>query len=66
MIMSDLEMENEAIDAAMPAVGTFISFDGNDDCLDCRGWDGRSGRCECGNRRVCWAVEDGVAFGESN
>jgi hypothetical protein len=36
----------------------YIPFDGQncDDYggEDCAGWDGESGRCDCGNRRVCW------------
>jgi len=34
--------------------GAWLSFDGDDSCEDCEGWDGESNRCECGNRRVCW------------
>lgn len=34
------------------------AFDGQDCCGDCRGWDGVSNRCDCGNRRVCWADEE--------
>jgi hypothetical protein len=31
----------------------WIKFDGDDNCAEtCRGWDGVSKRCECGNRRV--------------
>ena len=43
--------------------GTTIDFDGmncddiGDDNL-CDGWDGRSSRCECGNRRVGWSFMD--------
>lgn len=33
---------------------TWYDFDGDDWCEDCRGWDGESGRCDCGNRRVTW------------
>lgn len=32
----------------------FISFSGDDDCENCRGWDMESNRCECGARRVYW------------
>ncbi len=24
----------------------------------CRGWDGKSGRCDCGNRRVYWDTSE--------
>lgn len=39
---------------AMPKPGEFVSFNGDDDCEGCDGWDGESRRCECGNRRVYW------------
>lgn len=32
-------------------------FCGNNCEGPCRGWDGVSRRCDCGNRRVCWADE---------
>lgn len=32
----------------------FISFGGDDNCENCRGWDMSSHRCDCGNRRVGW------------
>lgn len=43
----------------------FIEFNGWN-CHDigtpendaCRGWDGESRRCDCGNRRVCWESDD--------
>lgn len=34
----------------------------DDDELECRGWDGESHRCECGNRRVNWVEGDGHSF----
>lgn len=34
---------------------TWYEFDGNENCDEsCRGWDGLSNRCDCGNRRVYW------------
>ena len=45
----------------------FIDFNGfnchewshrNDDEELCSGWDGRSKRCECGNRRVDWEYNE--------
>jgi hypothetical protein len=37
----------------------FVSFKGNESCRrQCRGWDGISRRCDCGNRRVHWATEN--------
>ena len=37
-------------------------FSGNncgdfDDLNSCLGWDGTSRRCDCGNRRVTWQIE---------
>ena len=33
----------------------FIAFRGDNNCrISCRGWDGESNRCECGERRVGW------------
>ena len=60
--------DQELIAAAMPAEDEFIEFDGwncNDGFQDveCAGWDGRSRRCNCGNRRVSWEVEYGIARG---
>jgi len=53
------------VEAARPAEGDFIEFDGQncgewaeDDTEACRGWDGRSPRCDCGNRRVYWETSD--------
>lgn len=41
--------------------GITIDFDGMN-CEDaggmCDGWDGRSRRCECGNRRVGWSFTE--------
>jgi hypothetical protein len=36
---------------------TWYSFAGDDNCEDCRGWDGIEYRCDCGNRRVYWDCE---------
>ena len=33
----------------------FFIFHGNDNCkASCRGWDGKSDRCDCGERRIEW------------
>jgi hypothetical protein len=37
--------------------GEFISFSGDDECEGCEGWDGKSYRCQCGNRRVDWEYD---------
>lgn len=29
---------------------------------DCDGWDGESSRCNCGNRRVYWALSDDKTY----
>lgn len=60
--MTDDEYD-AAIKKAMPGEDEFIRFDGDECCGDsCRGWDGVSRRCECGNRRVGWSVDQ---FGEA-
>lgn len=56
--------------AQMKSFGSYTSFNGNDYCEKCRGWDGESRRCECGNRRVNWAYdgdfEDMYIYAEAN
>jgi hypothetical protein len=42
--------------------GGWFSFDGDDGCETCNGWDGTSPRCECGNRRLYWSASDGHSF----
>lgn len=42
----------------------YHSFGGDDNCENCSGWDGRSHRCNCGNRRVSW--EGDVQFDDKN
>ena len=37
-----------------------ISFNGDDNCENCSGWDGESRRCDCGNRRVSWSYDGGI------
>jgi hypothetical protein len=32
----------------------YYSFDGDEWCEGCSGWDGESIRCDCGSRRVYW------------
>lgn len=46
----------------------FIPFDGQNcfDYGDCAGWDGVSRRCDCGNRRVLWALKHGAKKGSQN
>jgi hypothetical protein len=47
-----------------------VEFVGQDSCeyawdndIPCTGWDGYSRRCDCGNRRVYWAVDGDWAYG---
>ena len=41
----------------------FFIFEGKENCEeDCRGWDGISHRCDCGNRRVNWEMTDYHSF----
>lgn len=46
--------------AIAEAAGDYIEFDGWNchDFGDCAGWDGKSRRCECGNRRVYWEMNE--------
>lgn len=37
----------------------WFSFAGQNCHGPCRGWDGKSGRCDCGNRRVYWDTSQG-------
>lgn len=32
--------------------------DDDEDAELCRGWDGKSPRCDCGNRRVYWSEDE--------
>lgn len=41
---------------------TFVDFNGSDNCENCKGWDGSSRRCQCGNRRVYWTSDDNADF----
>ena len=41
---------------------TYISFNGDDSCENCNGWDGISHRCDCGNRRVIWEFDTDIDF----
>jgi len=50
-VVWDLEVEKRISE------GKLISFGGDDECIDCGGWDGESRRCQCGNRRVSWEFE---------
>ena len=38
------------------------SFDGEDNCEGCGGWNGVDHRCACGNRRVYWERSDSHTF----
>jgi hypothetical protein len=43
----------------------FQGFD-QDNCEDCKGWDGLDYRCECGNRRVYWSYIEGLWMPEAD
>jgi len=66
------EATREEIDAFYADRGVFpkpvqwIDFDGKDCTRPCRGWDGESRRCDCGNRRVYWDDEDGVRIARAD
>jgi len=58
------EQAEAAAKAYAEANGGFDTFDGmncndylDDDQPECIGWDGISRRCDCGNRRVSWDIE---------
>lgn len=41
---------------------SYINFNGSDYCENCKGWDGVSRRCQCGNRRVGWVSFGNIDF----
>jgi hypothetical protein len=44
----------------------WIKFSGDENCNNrCRGWDGRSRRCDCGNRRLSWEYNGGYIYPEA-
>lgn len=57
-VIKKYETEIEAIQNAFEDYGFQNEFDGKVICDDlenyCEGWDGKSRRCECANRRVYW------------
>ena len=61
---NDLAYEFEVVKRVAEMNGGHTSFDGDDGCENCKGWDGTSNRCDCGNRRVYWASCDGHDFEE--
>jgi hypothetical protein len=64
IVISEVKL-NEMIDAKMPPPGEFIEFEGmncDDPDYFCRGWDGVSPRCDCGNRRVSWDLSDDETY----
>lgn len=48
-----MRLEEEAVEKIKKSGP--ISFNGDEYCENCSGWDGESRRCECGNRRVSWS-----------
>lgn len=59
-IADNLAFESEV--ARLAAMPVLHGFCGDDSCEGCGGWDGKSHRCECGNRRVCWTMGDSHSF----
>jgi len=50
-----------------PSGGEWHSFAGSDACdAACRGWDGVSRRCDCGNRRVYWDTSENPPFARAD
>lgn len=63
--LTKLEIAQKGANAIIKALEDkdfYIDFEGfNCDEVDdneCPGWDGHSHRCECGNRRVSWEIEE--------
>jgi hypothetical protein len=54
-IIKATEIKLDEIIKQTVSKGVIFSFDGDDTCEDCTGWDGVSHRCNCGNRRVSWS-----------
>ena len=52
MVANDISFEEEI--EKMKKLGEYISFSGDDNCENCKGWDGENHSCQCGNRRVSW------------
>ena len=47
---------DEEVEKSKKEMG-YIRFVGDSNCENCRGWDGVSHRCDCGNRRVSWVAD---------
>lgn len=58
----ELSVELEVEQRIANLQGSFVEFNGDDSCENCRGWDGESPRCDCGNRRVSWVRSDYSTF----
>lgn len=50
----------------MNSGGHYHEFGGDDNCENCKGWDGESHRCDCGNRRLYWAKDYSFSFDKSD
>ena len=53
---NDIAFDEEIIKRTkeIEETGIFTTFNGDDYCENCSGWDGISRRCECEKRRVYW------------
>jgi hypothetical protein len=61
MSLDDTVRAYNAIEKAKASIDGHIGFEGfncRDIGNDCKGWDGKSRRCDCGNRRVSWVWDD--------
>jgi uncharacterized protein YcfJ len=56
--MTEAEYSKKVEEALAAMSGGFTGFVGDDDCENCRGWNGIDRRCDCGNRRVSWVDDD--------
>jgi hypothetical protein len=54
--MTDEEFNRQVAErvAELERTGGFTDFSGQNCEQPCLGWDGKSRRCDCGNRRVTW------------
>jgi hypothetical protein len=63
---AEIDAFYQAQAAPGPVAKVWHDFDGKNCERPCRGWDGTSGRCDCGNRRVYWDEEGGVRFARAD
>ncbi len=54
---SQVALDLAAKEVIARQIGRWNGFSGQNCEGSCRGWDGKSHRCECGNRRVSWMID---------